>query len=133
MKPAKAAPIFPGTFRSLPKERLAAADTWEPSTTHFKINDPAGPIPDVRRPVREERYTQRVSDLNVVEQQFARGRLVDLERNRTLHKTATDAALEMMSSDQLDAFDVSNEPGEVLDAFGGHAVWPWMFGGQPAD
>ena len=32
--------------------------------------------------------------------------------------TATDAAFKMMSSDQLDAFDVSNEPQETMNAFG---------------
>jgi hypothetical protein len=84
----------------------------------FKINDPAGPIPDVRRPVREERYQQRVEDLYDLEERFARGRLADLERVRTLHRTATEAALTMMSSDQLDAFDVSSEPREVRAAFG---------------
>lgn len=84
----------------------------------FKIGDPASPIPDVRRPVREERYTRRVEDLYKIQQQFARGRLKDLERSRTLHETATKAAIKMMSSEQLDAFDVSSEPSEVLDAFG---------------
>ncbi len=32
--------------------------------------------------------------------------------------TATKAAIKMMSSEQLDAFDVSSEPDEVVDAFG---------------
>ncbi len=85
----------------------------------FKINDPAGPVPDIRRPIDEQRYNQRIDDLyNVVEKQFRRGRLVDMERNRTLHQTATDSALRMMSSEQLDAFDVSQESRETLDAFG---------------
>ena len=85
----------------------------------FKINDPAGPIPDVRRPVRQERYERRVDDLlNFVEQEFARGRLVDMERQRTLHTTASKAALKMMSSEQLDAFDVSSESKDTLQAFG---------------
>ncbi len=88
----------------------------------FKINDPAGPVPDVRRPVADDRYSRRVEDLySVVEQEFRRGRLIDLERNRTLHQTATDAAIKMMSSEQLDAFDVSEEPKEVLESFGDSA------------
>jgi long-chain acyl-CoA synthetase len=38
-----------------------------------------------------------VGDLfELVEQEFRRGRLADLERNRTLHQTATEAALKMM-------------------------------------
>ncbi len=85
----------------------------------FTISDPAGPVPDVSKRVDEARYQQRVSDLyNVVEEQFARGRLRDLQRSRTLHSTATDAAMRMMSSEQLSAFDVSAEPKTVRDAFG---------------
>lgn len=85
----------------------------------FKIHDPAGPVPDIRRPVAEDRYARRVDDLySVVEQEFRRGRLVDLERSRTLHRTATDAALTMMSSEQLDAFDVSQESQQTIEAFG---------------
>ncbi|QDT13030.1 DUF1501 domain-containing protein [Planctomycetes bacterium K23_9] len=85
----------------------------------FKINDPAGPVPDVRKRVDDDRFEQRISDLtNVVERQFARGRLKDLNRTKTLHTTATDAALQMMSSEQLSAFDVSEEPKKVRDQFG---------------
>jgi hypothetical protein len=85
----------------------------------FKIYDPAGPVPDVRRPVEQDRYARRIDDLNtVVEAEFRRGRLIDLERQRTLHQTATDAALKMMSSAQLDAFDVTQESKDVLESFG---------------
>ena len=88
----------------------------------FKMNDPAGPVPDVRRPVRDHRFDQRVNDLyDVVEGEFRRGRLKELEATRTLHRAATDSALRMMSSDQLDAFDVSEESKTVLDAFGDNA------------
>lgn len=85
----------------------------------FKIKDPAGPVPDIRRPIAEQRYDQRVADLyNVVEAEFRRGRLDRVEQDRTLHQTATDSALRMMSSDQLEAFDVSKEPKAELKAFG---------------
>lgn len=85
----------------------------------FKINDPAGPVPDIRRPIREERYDRRVEDLyNVVETEFRRGRLANMEKARTLHQTATDSAIRMMSSDQLDAFDVSKESKQELESFG---------------
>ncbi len=88
----------------------------------FKINDPAGPVPDIRRPVREDRYDRRVDDLyNVVENEFRRGRLANMERARTLHRTATDSAMRMMSSDQLDAFDVSKESKQELESFGDSA------------
>ena len=88
----------------------------------FKINDPAGPVPDIRRPIEKDRYDRRLDDLyNVVETEFRRGRLVELEQSRTLHQTATDAALRMMSSAQLDAFDVSKESKKVLEGFGDSA------------
>ncbi|TWT82129.1 hypothetical protein CA13_35900 [Planctomycetes bacterium CA13] len=88
----------------------------------FKIGDPAGKVPDIRRRVDEDRYERRLDDLyDVVESEFRRGRLANLEKERTLHTTATDAALKMMSSDQLDAFDVSSEPKDVLSRFGDHA------------
>lgn len=85
----------------------------------FKIRDPAGPVPDIRRPIEEQRYDRRIADLkNVVESEFRRGRLAGLEQSRTLHQTATDSALRMMSSEQLEAFDVSKEPKQDLKAFG---------------
>ncbi|WP_372725054.1 DUF1501 domain-containing protein [Novipirellula sp.] len=85
----------------------------------FKIGDPAGPVPDVRRSVKQDRYDKRIDDLyNVVEKEFRRGRIAELETKRTLHVTATDAALRMMSSEQLSAFDVSEESQTTLAAFG---------------
>jgi len=88
----------------------------------FKIRDPAGPVPDIRRPIEQQRYDQRVADLyKVVESEFQRGRLKELEKSRTLHRTATDAALRMMSSEQLEAFDVSKETKENLEAYGDSA------------
>ncbi len=88
----------------------------------FKINDPAGPVPDIRRPISEKRYDRRVDDLyNVVENEFRRGRLANMEKARTLHRTATDSAIRMMSSDQLDAFDVSKESKQELESFGDSA------------
>jgi len=87
----------------------------------FKIYDPAQPVPDIRARVDPERFDRRIKDLEFAEQQFARGRLVNLEQNRTLHSTTTRAALKMMSSDQLSAFDVSGEPQSDRDAFGNTA------------
>lgn len=85
----------------------------------FKIFDPAGQVPDIVRRVDDERYNRRIKDLlGEVETEFARGRLRDLERNRTLHETATNAALKMMSSAQLSAFDVNEEPRAVRAEFG---------------
>jgi len=88
----------------------------------FKIYDPAQPVPDIRRSVSESRFEQRVADLyGVVEREFRKGRLQQLESTRTLHRTVTDVALRMMSSQQLDAFNVASEPESVLESFGDSA------------
>ncbi|MDB4679208.1 DUF1501 domain-containing protein [Rhodopirellula sp.] len=85
----------------------------------FKVNDPASPVPDINRPVSESRYERRIHDLySIVETEFKRGRLQKMERDRTLHQSATDAALKMMSSDQLDAFDVTKESIQLRESFG---------------
>lgn len=85
----------------------------------FKVYDVAGPVPDVRRGVAEERFTRRVEDLmKVVEPSFGRGRLEQLDPQRTLHGVATRSALTMMTSAQLKAFEVTDEPQSERDAFG---------------
>jgi uncharacterized protein (DUF1501 family) len=58
--------------------------------------------------------------LAAVEGEFQRGRLRDMDAQRTLHQSATKKAAKMMSSDQLDAFDVSQESQTLLERFGDH-------------
>lgn len=84
----------------------------------FKIGDPKNPVPDLKTPVNDERFSRRMKDLDWLESQFRQGRLRDLDQNRTLHQSSTQAALRMMSSDQVSAFDVSNESKSTLDKFG---------------
>ncbi|MEM9588659.1 MAG: DUF1501 domain-containing protein [Planctomycetota bacterium] len=84
----------------------------------FKIGDPAQPVPDISARVDSPRYDQRVKDLNKLERRFATGRLINLEKSRTLHASATEAAMKMMSSEQVDAFDVTQESASERDPFG---------------
>ena len=84
----------------------------------FKINDPKDDIPDVSPQVPEKRFQQRIRDLNIPEAEFARGRLKRLDADKTLHGIATRAALKMMASDQLKAFNVMDAPASVRDPFG---------------
>lgn len=85
----------------------------------FKIGDPAGPVPDVTSRVEKDRYNARIDDLmNVVEAKFARRRLQNSDAQRTLHALTTQRAITMMSSEQLNAFDVMKEPAGVREAFG---------------
>jgi len=85
----------------------------------FKVYDPARPVPDVVRNVDEARYDRRVQDLlEVAEAKFSRNRLTDVDRQRTLHAAMTQAALTMMTSEQLGAFDVTQEPESTRARFG---------------
>lgn len=84
----------------------------------FKTFDPIGPIPDVTSRVPPERAERRLDDLQqVVESRFARGRLKDLDK-KTLHASSIAAARRMMSSEQLKAFNVSDAPQSLRQAFG---------------
>ncbi|AMV24499.1 hypothetical protein VT84_08885 [Gemmata sp. SH-PL17] len=82
----------------------------------FKVHDPKDGVPDVTPHVSPERFEQRLEDLKVVEEAFARGRGKRVEA--TGHKDTMDRARKMMSSDQLKAFDVSREPGAVRKEYG---------------
>jgi hypothetical protein len=84
----------------------------------FKINDPSGRIPDVRTGVKDDRLKRRLDDLvNVVESEFSRGRVKDID-SKTLHKTSILNARRMMSSEQLDAFDINKAPESLLAKYG---------------
>ena len=85
----------------------------------FKTGDPNQPIPDLVRPVDDVRYRKRLSDLtNVVDREFARGRIQSPGVGASVARDLTEAALKMMDSDQLAAFDVSNATQAQRDAFG---------------
>jgi hypothetical protein len=85
----------------------------------FKVYDPIRKIPDIQHTAPQGRFERRVEDLlQVVEPEFARGRLRELDARKTLHTTSVRNALKMMSSDQLKAFDVREAPREVRDRYG---------------
>lgn len=85
----------------------------------FKIGDPNQPLPDVATTVTKERYQQRLGDLeNIVEKEFARGRLKKLDEAKTLHLKTVQSAYRMMSSDQLKAFNVKEAPAKQRAAYG---------------
>ena len=82
----------------------------------FQVGDPSGPLPDVASKLDPTRDARRVADLDVVEGAFARGR-----RERvlaTLHRDTLGRARTMMSSEQLRAFDLSDEPASVRLEYG---------------
>src|SRR5262249_9904555 len=82
----------------------------------FKCHDPADKIPDLRSTVTAARDQQRASDLDVVERAFARGRNNRVEA--TLHRATVNSARTMMTSEQLQAFEVEREPLALRKAYG---------------
>jgi len=85
----------------------------------FQVGDPQQPIPDVTSTVPTARHKRRINDLiDVVEEEFARGRLHKLDQQKTLHLASMRQALKMMSSEQLRAFDIQRAPQEVQRRFG---------------
>jgi uncharacterized protein (DUF1501 family) len=82
----------------------------------FKAGDPAQKIADVAARVSLPRYRQRLADLDVLEDSFARGRRQAAQS--TLHRDKVREARRLMTSEQLRAFDVSEEPAELLAAYG---------------
>jgi len=85
----------------------------------FKVYDTANSVPDVKPRVDQSRHDARMNDLReIAEKKFARHRLLDSDNLRTLQTATTDSATKMMTSDQLDAFDVKQEAASVRDPFG---------------
>ncbi|QDV22284.1 hypothetical protein Q31a_05680 [Aureliella helgolandensis] len=113
---------IPRHISIVPGEWPARGGYLGPSFDAFQIGDVAAPIPNLTPRVSEESLTQRLDVLlGTLEDEFQRGRLANLNRQRTLHQTATENAVRMMSSDQLTAFDVQQESASTVDKFGDNA------------
>ena len=82
----------------------------------FLMDDPAGPVPDTKSYLPADRDAKRIENLDIVERAFARGRQKRV--GETLHRDTITGALKMMSSEQLKAFDVSEEPLAVRKSYG---------------
>ena len=75
----------------------------------FKVGDPQNPVPDVQAMVDKKRQKQRIKDLNFVDAAFLKRHADNSAKREKLRPFNLDAALTMMSSEQLDAFDVTGE------------------------
>ncbi|MBI3461933.1 MAG: DUF1501 domain-containing protein [Planctomycetes bacterium] len=82
----------------------------------FKTFDPSQKVPDVTTHVPDSRFEARLRDLEIVESSFARRRMVTAES--TLHRKTLRQARMMMTSEQLAAFDISQEPASVRAPYG---------------
>ncbi len=83
----------------------------------FQTGDPSRPIPDVRKRVSDSRFSKRLESLNVLDSEFSRGRRVDLE-SATQSRASVQQAVTMMSSEQLQAFDIGNATNAERKMFG---------------
>ena len=84
----------------------------------FKGFDPRQPIPDVHARVEQPRQIERVEKLRFADEQFLKLRQKNRVVGSSLKDSNLDAALRMMSSDQLKAFDVSQVPESERMQFG---------------
>ncbi len=85
----------------------------------FKTGDPKDPLPNLRSYTEKKVFENRLSDLReVIESEFRRGRLRELDKNKTLHESSTVRATTMMASEQIKAFDIAMEPLSVIESFG---------------
>jgi hypothetical protein len=82
----------------------------------FKTGDPIHKVPDVTARVPEGRDKQRMRDLDFLEEHFAEGRRNMVEA--TGHTNVVNSARLMMSSEQLKAFDVAQEPAKLREGYG---------------
>jgi len=82
----------------------------------YRVFNPGQNGQNLRPNVSNDRQQRRLKNLEVVSQSFRRGRGVQVDQ--TLHQHTVDAALRMMTSEQLKAFQVEDEPAAVRDAYG---------------
>ena len=82
----------------------------------FKIYDPRNGIQNLKPRVGDVRQEQRLKGLETVSKAFQAGRRVQVEN--TLHQLTVERALRMMTSDQLKAFEINQEPQAIRDAYG---------------
>ncbi|MBI3836865.1 MAG: DUF1501 domain-containing protein [Planctomycetia bacterium] len=82
----------------------------------FKAGDPTRRLADVMPRVSDPRFQDRLADLEILENSFARGRQRAVEA--TLHRATVREARRMMTSEQLQAFDTSQESAMLRKAYG---------------
>ncbi len=82
----------------------------------LRIYDPGSRHENLRERLMQPRQQRRLSNLEVVGSAFARGRQAVVDR--TMHQDNIDAALRMLTSDQLNALQVDDEPQSLREAYG---------------
>ncbi len=82
----------------------------------FRVFDAGRNLQNMRQGVSDARQARRLSNLDVVSKAFRHGRTAAVEG--TLHQHVVERALTMMTSDQLKAFEIEDEPKEIVAGYG---------------
>ncbi len=82
----------------------------------FRVFDPRKNLQNMKAGVERDRHERRLKDLEVVEHAFRNRRR--LQSDGTMHQETVRRALAMMTSEQLKAFRVEEEPVEMRAAYG---------------
>ncbi|MEK6260341.1 MAG: DUF1501 domain-containing protein [Planctomycetota bacterium] len=82
----------------------------------YRIYNPGENGQNLRSNVESDRQDRRLKNLEVVSKSFRVNRSTKVDQ--TLHQHTIDAALRMMSSKQLRAFDFKDEPAAIKAAYG---------------
>ncbi len=82
----------------------------------FRIFNPGNNIQNMRASVDDKRQKKRLDSLAVVSQAFGQGR--QLQVKQSLHENTVERALRMMSSKQLSAFEIDEEPEATKRKYG---------------
>ncbi len=86
------------------------------SANAWRVYKPGGQLNNLNAVVPEERLDRRLQSLRFLSDRFHRSR--PLAERRTLHDRMTDQALTMMQSEQLQAFELDQEPESVRQRYG---------------
>jgi uncharacterized protein (DUF1501 family) len=109
---------IPNHISIIPNQWPARGGYFGANLDAFQVGDPNKPLADVSTRIKPDRQKDRLESLSVVENEFARGRLANLESNKTFHAATIANARRMMTSDQLKAFDVSQASVRERAAYG---------------
>lgn len=82
----------------------------------FRIPNPGQQITNMRPLVNDDRQQRRLANLNAIGRTFANGR--QIQTGQTLHQLTVERALQMMSSEQLKAFETQHESESLREAYG---------------
>lgn len=82
----------------------------------FRIFEPGQNVNNLRGIENGQRQERRLQGLDLLTRTFRKGRSVSVDN--TLHQHVVERALTMMNSEQLKAFDLTDEPQETLARYG---------------